>query len=52
MKKIILDDEDRDQFLESLKNPPFPNQKLIDAFKLYEKTAVLLYVNHENQATD
>lgn len=35
---ILLSDEDRDHFLESLKNPPLPNQKLKDAFNFYFAT--------------
>ncbi len=32
---IILSNEDRDLFLESLKNPPQPNKKLKDLFGYY-----------------
>jgi hypothetical protein len=32
---LVLCDEDRDHFLEALRNPPKPNQKLIEAFSYY-----------------
>ncbi len=35
---LMLCNEDRDCFLESLKNPPEPNQKLKDAFDFYFNT--------------
>lgn len=36
-EKLILSDVDRDLFLEALVNPPSPNEKLIEAFKAYDK---------------
>lgn len=32
---LVLDDEDRDKFIETIKKPPRPNQKLKDAFDFY-----------------
>lgn len=33
---LMLANEDRDYFIETLKNPPSPNQKLKDAFDFYD----------------
>lgn len=35
---FMLSNEDRDCFLETLRNPPRPNQKLKDAFNFYYDT--------------
>jgi hypothetical protein len=35
---IVLDNVDRDAFLETLRNPPSPNEKLKELFKQYELT--------------
>jgi hypothetical protein len=35
---FMLSNEDRDCFLDTLKNPPKPNQKLKDAFNFYQDT--------------
>lgn len=35
--KFVLCDEDRDHLLETLKNPPPPNEKLKNLFKEYEE---------------
>lgn len=35
--RIILSDIDRDHFLESLKNPPEPFQKMKELFENYKK---------------
>lgn len=35
---LVLSDEDKDFFLQSLKNPPKPNQKLKELFDHYYKT--------------
>jgi hypothetical protein len=35
---FMLSNEDRDCFLDTLKNPPKPNQKLKDAFNFYYDT--------------
>ncbi len=36
---IILSKKDQEVFVDALINPPEPNQKLIDSFKKYKKSA-------------
>lgn len=43
--KITLEDEDRDAFLETLKKPPPPNEKLILLFKTYHEMSTSTFLN-------
>jgi hypothetical protein len=48
LEKIMLSDKDRDAFLETLKNPPTPNEKLREAIKCYQSNRTEMSYNSDD----